>query len=366
MKTDVSVAILYWSTKIGGVATIIPSIAARLRQRHATSVSVFLKRRDGIITRAAERARFHYFSKNTYSGAKIAFMSWLLHNLFIAKPDYILVFLNRFTLVAVLYKLSAALLGRKTVIVIDQAAVLDSYLYQYESWYWKPMMRACFTFVDRIIVNSRAIEKDLNHNFSVSSAKIRLVRSWVVPAKRARTMKKRYDCIFVGRLSPEKGIETLLDTAVYCQTKIPGFSLAIIGDGALKGWMIEDIRKRGLAPNISYLGYQINPRKFMRQASLLLLPSYNEGLPMVILEAYSVGIPVAVTPFLGAGEAVENGKTGIITGRDEYPAAVCRLLGDTKKLADMGRAAHIKAKNDFGMQNLDRFVETIFATRRAS
>ena len=225
MNTDVSVALLYWGTRIGGVSTIIPSIAAGLRRHPSTRVSVFLKRRDGIMNHAAGRTRFYYFSENTYSGTKIKFMSWLMYNLFIMKPDYVLGFLNRFTLVAVLYKLSAALLGRKAVIVIDQAVILTDYLHQYESWYWKPMMRVCLALVDRIIVNSRAIEKDLNHNFSIPSAKIRLIRSWVTPAKQALAMKKKYNCIFVGRLSPEKGIETLLDTAVYCQTKIPGFRL---------------------------------------------------------------------------------------------------------------------------------------------
>ena len=90
---------------------------------------------------------------------------------------------------------------------------------------------------------ANAIEKDLRHNFSIPSGKIRLIKSLGYPGKTSAYYEKKYNCIFVGRLSPEKGIETLLDTAVYCQTKIPGFSLAIIGDGALKGWMMEDIRK---------------------------------------------------------------------------------------------------------------------------
>ena len=87
---------------------------------------------------------------------------------------------------------------------------------------------------------------------------------------------------------------------------------------------------------------------------------------MVILEGYSVGIPAAVTPFLGANEAVEHNKTGIIVSRRDYSEAVFRLLRDAKKLTGMGKAARLKAKNDFSMKNLDLFVKTIFATRRAS
>lgn len=367
MKTNTSVALIYWDTKIGGVSTSIPSLAARLLRRPSTNVSVFLKRQNtGTHLVTDRQAQYHYFSKNVYSGHKIRFAFWLFYKLLISKPDYIIVFLNRFTLVAVLYQSVSSLFSRKPIIFVGQVVVASAYLRQYESWYWKPILMGCFARVDGIIVNTNAIAEDLCQNFLVPSAKIRLIKNWVTPAPLALLMKKHYDCIFVGRLSPEKGIETILDTVEFCLKKLPGFSLAIVGDGILKDWLLKSIQERGLTHCISFLGYQKNPRTFMQQARLLLLPSYNEGLPMVILEAYSVGVPAVVTPFLGADEAVENGKTGVIAGRSDFPSAVLGLLGNRKKLTGMGKAARTKAKKDFGMQNLDRFVETIFSARRAT
>ena len=64
---------------------------------------------------------------------------------------------------------------------------------------------------------------------------------------------------------------------------------------------------------------------------------------MVILEGYSVGIPAAVTPFLGANEAVEHNKTGIIVSRRDYSEAVFRLLRDAK-INGYGKSRTIKSK----------------------
>lgn len=81
---------------------------------------------------------------------------------------------------------------------------------------------------------------------------------------------------------------------------------------------------------------------------------------MVILEAYSAGTPVAVTPFPGAQEAVEHNKTGIIVERSKYPESVYKLLGNNGRLKQMGIAGRQKAKRDFSVKNLDRFIEAIF------
>lgn len=361
MVTNTKIALMYWSTKIGGISTIIPSIVDKMKDRQSTRVYVFLKRRNGK-SGLSGKALYHFFSENIYRGHQLRFFLWLLWGLYRTNPDYMVTFLNRFAFVAVLYKLIAWFFGRKPQVIVNQAIVTSAYLQQYEAWYWHSLTKYVFRYADRIIVNARTIRDDLCHNFSVSSDKICYIPSWIKPMNINHTHKTKYDCIFVGRLAPEKGIETVLDTAEMCRKKIRSFSLAIIGDGALRFWMEDAIRKRGLGPCVSYLGYQKNPRRIMQQARLLLLPSYNEGLPMVVLEAYSVGVPVAVTPFLGAEEAVEHNKTGIIVKRSNYPTAVYELLKNETKLSKMGRVGLEKAKKDFSMKNLDRFIEAIFSS----
>lgn len=360
MKNKKIIAILDWGTDIGGISTKLRSLVRRLKTDRSLEVHILLKRKGNTAIKNRKNLTYHFFSQGIYRGKQVQFFLWLFNNLLSIKPDYILVFLNRFGLVGVVYKLVASIMNKTPKVIISQEIVTSLYLRQYESWYWPMITRFVFHQADTIIAVSKAIKEDVHNNFTIPFAKIANIQNWIKPMKIIKFVRKKYDCIFVGRLSPEKGMDTVLDTADYCKKTRGNFSLAIVGDGPLKSWLVETINKRGLASSVAYLGYQKEPRRLIRQSKLLLLPSFNEGLPMVILEAYSVGVPVAVTPFLGAEEAVEHNRTGIIVGREMYPSAVLKLLQNNQKLQQIGRSARKKSERDFSMKNLDRFVETIF------
>ncbi|WP_207459224.1 glycosyltransferase family 4 protein [Azospirillum sp. SYSU D00513] len=114
--------------------------------------------------------------------------------------------------------------------------------------------------------------------------------------------------LFVGRLSPEKGIATLLDAWRHLGGSLP---LRVIGEGpeapavraALAG-----------SPGISWLG-QRSSQEVARQmagASVLLFPSeWYEGCPLVLLEAFAAGTPVIASRIGSAAEMVEEGRTGL-------------------------------------------------------
>jgi glycosyltransferase involved in cell wall biosynthesis len=112
--------------------------------------------------------------------------------------------------------------------------------------------------------------------------------------------------LFVGRLSPEKGVLTLLDAA-----KKGGFNLEILGGGPLK----EDVEAAAASfPNIRYLGFQ--PRDFivdkMKKARALLFTSvWYEGLPLTICEAMSTGLPIIISNLGNLNEIVTEGKDGL-------------------------------------------------------
>jgi glycosyltransferase involved in cell wall biosynthesis len=110
--------------------------------------------------------------------------------------------------------------------------------------------------------------------------------------------------LFVGRLSPEKGLRTLIDA--WHGLDIP---LRIAGDGPLRDAV------NGAASNaVSVLG-SVSPAAIsdeMRRAAFLVVPSeWYEGFPMVIAEAYSRGLPVIASRIGSLAEIVENGVTGL-------------------------------------------------------
>jgi glycosyltransferase involved in cell wall biosynthesis len=114
--------------------------------------------------------------------------------------------------------------------------------------------------------------------------------------------------LFVGRLSPEKGIETLLTAWERAGSHLP---LKIVGDGPLRG-TVQAAAER--LPQIAWLGQRNSAEvlELMRHAAMLVFPSrWYEGFPRVIVEAYAVGLPVVASNLGSMSDLIVHGQTGL-------------------------------------------------------
>jgi glycosyltransferase involved in cell wall biosynthesis len=143
--------------------------------------------------------------------------------------------------------------------------------------------------------------------------------------------------LYVGRLAPEKGIETLLAGAVIGL----GMSLVVAGDGPLQ----PKVEAAAGAGKLEYVGRQDpeSVQRLMRGARLLVMPSlWYEGLPMVMPEAFSAGLPIAASR-IGALETLieENGNGLLFTPGDAEALAsvVRRFAADREREPAMRRRA---------------------------
>jgi glycosyltransferase involved in cell wall biosynthesis len=115
--------------------------------------------------------------------------------------------------------------------------------------------------------------------------------------------------LFVGRLSAEKGIRTML-SALRVLKSVP---LKVVGDGPLMAEVKAQIERERLG--IEVLGRRPREEVFslMRQASFLVFPSeWYEGFPMTIAEAFACGLPVLASRLGAMAELVEDGRTGLL------------------------------------------------------
>ena len=114
--------------------------------------------------------------------------------------------------------------------------------------------------------------------------------------------------LFVGRLSKEKGLDTLLDAWERLQVRVP---LKIVGDGPLASRVAEAAER---AAEVEWLGRQPQERvlDLMKGAKALIFPSvWYEGFPMVLAEAYAVGLPVIASDLGSMSSLVDHGRTGL-------------------------------------------------------
>ena len=138
--------------------------------------------------------------------------------------------------------------------------------------------------------------------------------------------------LFLGLLGKRKGIYDLLDALAFSVKKMPELYLRIGGNGDIEQAKAY-AHKLGLDPYVEFLGWVGNTEKnqLLRDADMFILPSYNEGLPVSILEAMSYGIPVISTKVGGIPELITDNVSGfLITPGDilDLQNRLERLAGD--------------------------------------
>ena len=170
------------------------------------------------------------------------------------------------------------------------------------------------------------------------AAKIVVKPNFVAPDPGMEPAEKGY-FLFVGRLSPEKGVETLLRAWTRETIRVP---LRIVGSGPLEA----QVRAAAAgSPFISYLGQLERAAVFqqMRSAHALVFPSeWYEALPVTLLEAFACGLPVIAADRGAAGEIVRQGQTGLLfpAGDDQALEALVSWAGHNPgALRSMGLAA---------------------------
>jgi len=155
-----------------------------------------------------------------------------------------------------------------------------------------------------------------------------------------RRTEKRY-ALFVGRLSAEKGLDTLLKA----WRKLPNVPLKIVGDGPLRKWIQEFTERFGL-DQVKMYGFLPHEEVLdcLSKAFFLVAPSrWYEGFPRVILEAYALGVPVVASDLGSMSELVRDKETGLLfkVGDSEDLAYKARLAIERPvDLARWGERAH--------------------------
>jgi glycosyltransferase involved in cell wall biosynthesis len=145
--------------------------------------------------------------------------------------------------------------------------------------------------------------------------------------------------LFVGRLSPEKGLGTLLMAWERLGGKAP---LKIVGDGPLAP-EVQEAQKR--IPGVEWLGRKAPEEVYalMGEASFLVFPSeWYEGFPKVLAEAFAKGLPVLASALGSQGSIVDHGRTGLHFrpgDPEDLAAKVEWLLAHPNELARMRKEA---------------------------
>ncbi|QFS40574.1 glycosyltransferase [Burkholderia cepacia] len=167
----------------------------------------------------------------------------------------------------------------------------------------------------------------------------------------------------VGRLTPEKGFDTLLRTFARVRRELPTARLTILGEGTERATLEALIASEGLADCVSLPGFTDQVFDAYRQADLFVCSSRVEGFGNVIVEALSFGLPVVSTrcPH-GPAEILQNGRFGTLVPVDDE-AAMSRAIVDTLRNG-CDPSCQVARARDFSLDAIGlRYLHTAGLTR---
>ena len=161
--------------------------------------------------------------------------------------------------------------------------------------------------------------------------------------------------LFVGRLAAVKGLPILLEALN--QLNMPNLTLTIVGDGPENAELKKRTSQYGLEKSVRFLGYrsQSEVAELLKQTNLLVLPSFAEGVPVVLMEAMAAEVPVIATRIAGIPELIQDQVSGILVSPgnvNELANAIKEITEDKQKAMKMGKKGRKKVVEEF-----DSYIE---------
>jgi glycosyltransferase involved in cell wall biosynthesis len=165
----------------------------------------------------------------------------------------------------------------------------------------------------------------------------------IVPASADQwPAKQGFTLVFVGRFAPVKNLHFLLDAFRRALQTAPGLCLWMVGDGSERVALEDLAGEYGIASRITFWGEQLDPAPFFSAADAFIMSSKSEGLPISLLQAFSIGLPAIVTDVGGMAEAVRLAKAGLTvstTDPGKMSEAILRLAANADERALFGENA---------------------------
>ncbi|MDT8328012.1 MAG: glycosyltransferase [Roseovarius sp.] len=171
--------------------------------------------------------------------------------------------------------------------------------------------------------------------------------------------------LFVGRLAAVKGVPVLFAALRDLLATHPDLHLTLVGDGPERGDLERGAQAMGLGAHLTFAGYrsQSEVAALLAHSTALVLPSFAEGVPVVLMEAMAARLPVITTRIAGVPELVEHAKSGLVVAPGDEGAlrdAIATILDDADLRRAMGEAGRAKVLAEFTSEAEGAWLAELF------
>jgi glycosyltransferase involved in cell wall biosynthesis len=215
------------------------------------------------------------------------------------------------------------------------------------------------TFCDWIVGICDATANNVRSIHSVPARKIVRVYNGAVPlrqvAKEHWPPKSGFTLLYVGRLEPVKNHALLLNAFRAALSSKPDLRLWMVGDGSERRMLESVASQLGISAQATFWGQQLDVAPFFSAADAFIMSSKSEGLPISLLQAFSLGLPAIVTDVGGMAEVVRLAKAGLtvpVTDPAEMAAAILRIACSDAEREQFSLNAEATFQSSFTLQTM--------------
>lgn len=231
----------------------------------------------------------------------------------------------------------------------------DIYETQRISWL-RSVTRVVLSRADQVIALSQSLAQ-LTENLGIPREKIRVMPNGVnIEIFKPVGTKKEPVILFVGSIIRRKGVHHLIEAAPQILQSLPEYELVIIGEGPLEKELQFRVDALGLNDRVRFLGVRTptDVRLWMQKAKLFVLPSLEEGLGVVLLEALACGTPCVGSQVGGIPDVIrpEVGQLTPPDDPDQLADAIIGLLKDEDRWEEMHQRSSDYVASRFSWQKI--------------
>jgi glycosyltransferase involved in cell wall biosynthesis len=352
----------------GGAQKVLVTILHHLDRRQFIPMLVISHERGEFLAELDPDVKVYFLErKGKYSFFRLVFrLARILRD---ERPEIAMSLLFHANVLLVLARMFAWFSGAK-VILSEHISRIG---YDHD-WVGRWMIRILYPFATRIVAVSKGVKEDLSNYFAIAGRQIEVIYNPVDLERIAESARMESNgkpetgggpvVVAVGRMiNIQKGFDVLLKA--FRQVRMNASSqLVFIGDGPDRAFLEEMASDLGVKEDVRFLGFQINPYKYMARSTVFAFPSIYEGFGCVLVEAMSLGLPVVSTDCPhGPSEIITQESCGLLVPVGDENAlarALLHLLQDDGIREKMAVEAKNRAES-FSAKHIVRQYEKMFS-----
>jgi glycosyltransferase involved in cell wall biosynthesis len=282
----------------------------------------------------------------------LSFMAGAIRELWRCRREYAIFHAHLSFAPAVVAAFMGRLLGKRLVVKFGNSSAYGDVQVSQRTWRGRLRLTVLRHWVDAYIALSAEMEAELLGAGFPRARIIRMVngidaeafhlRESKAAAKAKLDLADKATVLFVGRLTTQKALPTLLQALGRAVVDCPQLHLMLVGDGPDRPALERQVHDLGLDGYVTFVGKAVDVRPYLNAADMFVLPSAAEGISNALLEAMAAGLACVATMVGGSPEVLEGGACGVLLPPerpDLLHEAMIRLAHNPEEAARLGRLA---------------------------